>query len=133
MFEWTPAEQKLLLGHLDAESVVGVSDSSPGRPWCMFFTHPDGLHHVSAMLGSAIMKSTHARDSSLPIYQINAIPTEYRNNLQMCYIQFGISGSLDNVGDCRRIWGHTRSGELVFIEDGVLQWSVPFAAIVLKL
>ncbi|KAG9071806.1 hypothetical protein KI688_006022 [Linnemannia hyalina] len=133
LFEWTPAEQRLLLGHLDAETIVGFSDSAPGQPWCMLFTHPDGLHGVSAMLGSAIMKSTLSRDSSPPIHQINAIPTEYRNNLRMCYIQSGISGSLDDVGDCRRIWAHTRSNELVFIEDRALQWSVPFAAIVHKM
>ncbi|OAQ34869.1 hypothetical protein K457DRAFT_28210 [Linnemannia elongata AG-77] len=128
LFEWTPAEQKLLLGHIDAESIVGVSDSPPGRPWSMLFTHPDGLHGISAMQGSAIMNSTLSGDSSPQIHQINAIPTEYRNNLRMCYMQFGISGSLDNVGGCRRIWAHTRSDELVFIEDGTLQWSVPFAA-----
>ncbi|KAF9549908.1 hypothetical protein EC957_002479 [Mortierella hygrophila] len=133
LFEWTPAEQRLLMGHLDAESIVGFSDSASGRPWCMLFTHPDGLHGVSAMLGSAIMKSTLSRDSSPPFHQINAIPTEYGNNLLMCYIQFGISGPLDNVGDCRRIWAHTRSDELVFIEDGALQWSAPFGATVHKI
>ncbi|KAG0071760.1 hypothetical protein BGZ89_009525 [Linnemannia elongata] len=133
LFEWTPAEQKLLLGHIDAESIVGVSDSPPGRPWSMLFIHPDGLHGVSAMQGSALLNSTLSRDSSPQIHQINAIPTEYRNNLRMCYMQFGISGSLDNVGDYRRIWAHTRSDELVFIEDGTLQWSVPFAATAHKL
>ncbi|KAG0296121.1 hypothetical protein BGZ96_010156 [Linnemannia gamsii] len=130
LFEWTPEDQKLLIGHLNAESIVGVSDCLPGQPWCILYTHLDGLHRVSAALGPAIMKSTVSRDISPPAHQMNVIPIEYKNNLQVCYIQVGTSRTLNTTCECRRIWAHTRSDELVFMEDGALQWSIPFAATV---
>jgi hypothetical protein len=133
LFEWTPEDQKLLLGHLNAESIVGISNCLPGQPWCLLYTHLDGLHHVSVTLGSTIMKSTTSHEISPSGYQMNAIPIEYQNNLRMCYVQVGASKTLDTIGECKAIWAHTRSDELVFMEDGALQWSVPFAATVLKL
>ncbi|KAK3848189.1 MAG: hypothetical protein J3R72DRAFT_92554 [Linnemannia gamsii] len=133
LFEWTPEDQKLLLAHLEADSIVGVSESLPGRYWYVLYTQLDGRHRVSATLGATIMKSSISHNALPPVYQINAIPTEYRNNLRKCYIQGNnTSTTVDTAGESKRIWAHTRSDELVFIEDGALQWSVPLAVAVQK-
>ncbi|KAF9133434.1 hypothetical protein BGW39_009745 [Mortierella sp. 14UC] len=123
LFEWIPDDQKLLLAHLEADSIVGVSDSLPGRPWYILYTHLGASHRVSATLGTTIMKSTLSRDTLPSVYQINAIPTEYRNNLRKCYMQGNTLATLDTISECKRIWAHTQSDELVFMEDGALQWS----------
>lgn len=119
--------------HLDAENVVGVSESLPGLPWYILYTRSDDLHRISAALGSSLMKGATSRDSPTPVLPFNAIPTEYMSNLRKCYIQDDKSGTQDSIGNFRRIWAQTLSSELIFVEDGALQWSVPLDQTVQRL
>jgi hypothetical protein len=130
LFEWIPEDQKLLLAHLEADGIVGVTDNLPGQPWYILYSHLNACDRVSATLGATIMESTFSSGTLPPVYQISAIPTEYNNNLRKCYIQGNTSATL---GEFKRMWAHTKSDELVFMEDGVLQWSIPFTMTVQKL
>ncbi|KAG0298283.1 hypothetical protein BGZ98_000258, partial [Dissophora globulifera] len=137
IFEWTPNEQRLLQGYLEADKIISVTEGvNSQQPWCVIYTHPAEPNRATITLGSSLLAGKQVVQQSM---EFNAIPLEYRSNLQQI---IATDRYLDGPDDIDRlphsstfkyVWAQTRSGELAFFRHGILQWSTALATVVVDL
>lgn len=130
LFEWTPYQHRLLQGHLETDHIIGVAQSFHGRSWSVFYRHSTDSGHVATSRGSLLLGNSLDQGSFSPTINTNAIAPEYMNNLQQIITSnryFRASNESTN-DPLNSIWAQTRSGELVFFQHGILQWSTPLPA-----
>jgi len=134
LFEWTPSQQRLLQGHLETDHIAGITEGVSSRPWYLIYNHPIDHNRIMITQGQYLMSGMQDRRDPPPSIHINAIPAEYRNNLQRILISDRHADSPEDqttlpiTTPFGCIWAQTCSGELVFFQHGVLQWSVAFPA-----
>ncbi|KAF9362291.1 hypothetical protein BGX34_006475 [Mortierella sp. NVP85] len=123
LFEWTPYQHRFLQRHLETDHIVGIAESSHGRPWSVFYYHPTKPNCVVISRGSFFQD----QGSLPPTIHSDAIAPEYANNLRQIVTTSQYSRSLSDSNDpFTSIWAQTRSGELVFFQNSILQWSIAF-------
>ncbi|KAF9184075.1 hypothetical protein BGZ51_003577 [Haplosporangium sp. Z 767] len=79
--------------------------------------------------GAALMTGMRGQGEQVQRMNLDSIPSEYRSNLQQvlatCHYPTDPSALYlySSSGIPGRVWAQTRSGELVFFQGSVLQWS----------
>ncbi|KAG0319523.1 hypothetical protein BGZ99_005078 [Dissophora globulifera] len=137
IFEWTPNEQRLLQGYLEADKIISVTEGVDSQqPWCVIYTHPAEPNRATITLGSSLLAGKQVVQQSV---EFNAIPPEYRSNLQQVIATDRYLDGLDDIdrlphtSTFKYVWAQTRSGELAFFQHGILQWSTALATAVVDL